>query len=330
MLILAYIHSFYFIYTEAVNVRYFCLMNEQTKFNAWISAFRLRTLPLSVSGIILGSFLARYNGFWDIQVFAFALITTLFFQIVSNLANDLGDSIKGTDNNNRIGPVRSVQSGLISPKEMKNAIIIGVVLALISSTILIYSAIDYLSTRTILFYALLAVICVFAALLYTIGKKAYGYFGFGDLMVFIFFGGVSVIGVYPLFGGNYITLLLYPAITIGLLSTAVLNLNNMRDRLNDKQSAKRTIAVILGPNGSKIYHFCLVFVALICQFIFIDQLNHFPLKICMVPPAIVLGLHVRKVMRTTNPKDFDGQLKIVALSTFALAVLTAIGLSIEI
>jgi len=313
---------------EAINVRYFCLMNERNKMKAWISAFRLRTLPLSISGIIVGAFFARYNGFWDTQVFVMALLTTLIFQLVSNLANDLGDSLKGTDNAQRIGPTRSVQSGAISAKEMKNAIIIGVVLALISSGALIFSALEFLSLGALVFYVILAILCIVAALLYTIGKKAYGYFGFGDLMVFLFFGCVSVLGVYPLFGGEFTSLLFYPAVTIGLLSTAVLNLNNMRDRQNDQRSSKRTIAVILGPNGSKIYHFALVFIALISHFIFIDQLDHLALNISITPPAIVLGLHVRKVMRTTNPKDFDGQLKIVALSTFALAILTAVGLSI--
>jgi len=299
-----------------------------TKNQAWISALRLRTLPLSLSGIILGSFLAKYNGFWSWTIFTLALATTILFQILSNLANDLGDSLKGTDNSSRVGPMRSVQSGIISKKEMKMAVIITAVLSFVSAGTLIYFGTQGLSQTALLTYIGLAIACVIAAITYTIGKKAYGYHGFGDLMVFIFFGLVSVLGVYPLFAKTIDWNLILPASCIGLLSTAVLNLNNMRDRKNDEQSGKRTLVVILGANAAKIYHFFLIITALICLIVFIAKLDQ-PVVFLGLLPGAVLVYHVRTVMETTDPKKYDPELKIVALSTFAIAVLTSVGLMIS-
>ncbi len=296
-----------------------------TKKQAWIHALRLRTLPLSISGIILGSALAFCKGFENYVVLGFALLTTLLFQILSNLANDLGDSIKGTDNAQRVGPTRAVQSGVISPKEMKNAVILTSVLSFISAGVLIYFGTKEMPQATIFFYIFLAIACVAAAILYTVGKKAYGYNGLGDLMVFLFFGVVSVMGVYPLYAKAIDWTLLMPASTIGLLSTAVLNLNNMRDRVNDATSGKRTLVVMMGGDLAKIYHAFLILIALGLHLYFISELHHEMAFIGLLP-GVVLVLHVRKVMQTKNPRDFDPELKKVALSTFALALLTAIGL----
>ena len=299
-------------------------MNKQTPISAWISALRLRTLPLSVSGILIGSFVSLYNGFWNSGIFILALTTTISYQIVSNLANDLGDTLKGTDNQDRIGPTRAVQSGQISIAQMKRAIQLTVAICILSTAGLLYASKDNLTSNSVIFYSVLALLCVLAALLYTIGKKAYGYYGLGDLMVFIFFGGVSVLGVYPLYGGQLNVHLIYPAITIGLLSTAVLNLNNMRDRQNDERSNKRTMAVIIGPTVSKFYHFLLISVALVCQILFLMKYNSSALFIASLPAALVLLFHVQKIMKITNPKDFDSELKVVALSTFALSLVTSI------
>jgi 1,4-dihydroxy-2-naphthoate octaprenyltransferase len=300
-----------------------------TKKQAWIHALRLRTLPLSISGIILGSALAFYKGFDNYLVLGFALLTTLLFQILSNLANDLGDSLKGTDNAQRVGPTRAVQSGVISPKEMKNAVILTSFLSFISAGILIYFGTQEMPQATIFFYISLAIACVAAAILYTVGKKAYGYNGLGDFMVYLFFGLVSVMGVYPLFAKTIDWNLLMPASTIGLLSTAVLNLNNMRDRVNDAASGKRTLVVMMGGDLAKIYHTFLIVIALGLHLYFISELHHDMAFIGLLP-GVVLLLHVRKVMQTKNPKDFDPELKKVALSTFALALLTAVGLLVQI
>ena len=225
------------------------------KIKAWISAFRLRTLPLSLSGIILGSFIAFKIGEWNSLIFIFSVLTTVLFQIVSNLANDLGDTLKGADNEGRVGPVRSVQSGEIKVGEMKIAVAIFSLLSLISAGILIYLASISLTFNLIMTYLILAVLCVVAALMYTIGKKAYGYNGLGDLFVFVFFGLVSVLGVYTLYTNDFDVLNFLPAIAIGFLSTAVLNLNNMRDQVNDKQVSKNTLVVKIGSEKAVKYHF---------------------------------------------------------------------------
>lgn len=298
-----------------------------TKNQAWIKALRLRTLPLSLSGIILGSFIAKFNGYWDWAIFSLALTTTILFQIVSNLANDLGDSMKGTDNDERVGPMRSVQSGLISKSEMRNAVILTSVLSFLSAGILIFIGTKELPISILLFYVGLAIACVIAAISYTVGKRAYGYNGFGDIMVFIFFGIVSVMGVYPLFAKSIDWILILPSACIGLLSAAVLNLNNMRDRINDAKSNKRTLVVMMGANLAKVYHSFLVLGGIACQAIFIFKINH-PFAFIGMIPGIILLLHVRKVMQTTDPKEFDPELKNVALSTFGIAILTSIGLMI--
>jgi len=296
-----------------------------TKKQAWVHALRLRTLPLSVSGIILGSAIAFFKGFENYVILGLALLTTLLFQILSNLANDLGDSLKGTDNAQRVGPMRAVQSGVISPKEMKNAVILTSVLSFISAGVLIYIGTKKMPMEIVFFYAFLAIACVAAAIMYTVGKKAYGYNGLGDLMVFLFFGVVSVMGVYPLFAKSLDWSLMLPATTIGLLSTAVLNLNNMRDRVNDTASGKCTLVVLMGGDFAKFYHTLLIIIALGLHLYFVSELHH-DMAFLGLLPGVVLIIHVRKVMQTKNPKDFDPELKKVALSTFALALLTAIGL----
>jgi 1,4-dihydroxy-2-naphthoate octaprenyltransferase len=296
-----------------------------TTTQAWIKAVRLRTLPLSLSGIIIGSFIAKFNGFWDTRIFSLAMLTTILFQILSNLANDLGDSLKGTDNTQRIGPVRAVQSGVISKKQMTIAVVLTSLLSLLSASYLILLGTTQLPSEMRWFYAALAVTCILAAITYTIGKNAYGYLGLGDIMVFLFFGWVSVLGVYPLFAKELDWLLLLPASCIGLLSAAVLNLNNMRDRVNDEQSGKRTLVVKMGGDAAKIYHTLLILGGLTCLGSYIFLINH-PMAFIGLLPSVLLIIHLRKVAATTDAKTFDPELKKVALSTFFIAILTAVGL----
>lgn len=293
-----------------------------SKSKAWIGAFRLRTLPLSVSGIILGSFIAKLNGFWDTPIFVLAMSTTLLFQIVSNLANDLGDSLKGADNQHRVGPTRAVQSGEISKNQMKIAVILFALLSLISAGFLIFYGTQNLSTKILIFYAVLAVLCVLAAITYTIGKKAYGYHGFGDFFVFIFFGFVSVLGVYTFYSKSFDWINILPACTVGFLSVAVLNLNNMRDRVNDARSGKNTLVVKIGANWAKLYHAFLILGGIITLIVFTVKLKnlHNEYIFLTLIPCILLFIHLRKVMDTKDPKEFDPELKKVALSTFAISI----------
>lgn len=294
----------------------------------WLEAFRLRTLPLSIAGILTGSMFALLDGFWSGKIFGLALSTTLLFQILSNLANDLGDSLKGADNEGRIGPMRSVQSGKISKIAMRNAVIATATLSLLSAGLLIYVSAKQLSEKAVYAYIVLAIACVIAAITYTVGKKAYGYNGLGDFFVFVFFGLISVMGVYPLYSSELPGYLWLPAITIGLLSTAVLNLNNMRDQENDRKVGKRTMVVKMGPTAAKNYHYLLFFIAITTWIGALVIKQHWIGFISLIP-FILFIKHMLFVKRTTVFKELDSQLKIVALGTFFVSLLFLISVFLK-
>lgn len=298
---------------------------QSPKIKTWISAARLRTLPLSVSGILVGTALAIEEGFFDTSVFILALCTTLGLQILSNFANDYGDGIKGTDNEDRTGPMRALQSGIISDCEMRKAMVLTSVLTLIFALLLIYHAFgsgNFL--HSLLFFAL-GICAIAAAIKYTVGNSAYGYRGLGDVFVFLFFGLVSVVGGYFLYTHQLDFTIFLPATAIGLLSTAVLNLNNMRDQIGDKKAGKITLVVKLGPEKAKNYHYFLIIGALAAMllFAFFNETAgwEFLYFIAFVP----LLLHLKTVHQNKNPNQLDPELKKVALSTFLLAVLFLIG-----
>ena len=213
---------------------------------AWIHAFRLRTLALALSSIAMGAFLAAYYNGLRMEISLLAALTTVFLQILSNLANDYGDAKKGTDNQHRVGPERAVQSGKISLKEMQAAIIIFSGLSLISGVILISQATKGLSSEVGILFLIIGLLAIASAILYTVGKKAYGYSGFGDLFVFIFFGLIAVIGTFFLNTQFILPQIWLAAVSLGFFSTGVLNLNNLRDIENDRNSGKNTIVVRLG------------------------------------------------------------------------------------
>lgn len=291
-----------------------------TKTKAWISAMRLRTLPLSLSGIILGSFAAYALGFWNYSIFILAMLTTVFFQILSNLANDLGDTLKGADNEQRVGPKRAVQSGLISTKEMKKGVSLFVVLSLTTAIPLIMVGTQHMNQSMIVFYSILAILCIVAAITYTIGKKAYGYHGMGDIMVYIFFGLVAVLGVFSLYTKGFEIETIFLANIIGFLSMAVLNLNNMRDHVNDKAVGKKTIVVRIGFKNAKIYHTLLVVFALF-SLVSYALVASFYWSLIAAIPFIFLFKHLFIVFRVKDAKDLDPELKKVALSTFFLSII---------
>lgn len=296
--------------------------------NSWLKAFRLRTLPLSLSGILVGSFCALSAGFWNTAVFILALCTTVLFQILSNLANDLGDTLKGADNSQRLGPMRSVQSGEISKGAMKFAILILVLLSFTSAGLLVYIGAQHLSDTVRYGYLLLACSCILAAITYTMGKNAYGYLGLGDVFVFLFFGIVSVMGVYPLFANSIDTLLVLPAITVGCLSTMVLNLNNMRDHVNDANVGKRTLVVKIGFKNAKVYHLLLLLTAFICWTSYAVLKENYYGLIALLP-FVLFFKHIAFVFKTEKEQLLDGELKKVALGTFLLALLFGLSIGIE-
>jgi 1,4-dihydroxy-2-naphthoate octaprenyltransferase len=291
----------------------------------WISAFRLRTLPLSISGILLGGAMAYYNGFFNVPTFIFALLATVSLQVLSNLANDYGDGVKGTDNKNRIGPERAIQSGKITPDQMFAAIKINIIIVILIVFLLIYSAFGTHYFWYSLIFFVLALICIYAALRYTIGSAAYGYRAFGDLMVFIFFGFLSVMGSYFLFARQLDHVLFLPACVIGLLSVGVLNLNNMRDIDSDKASEKITLAVKLGLKGAKKYHFTIIILAMILSLLFGLLYYRSVSNLLFILVFIPLIKHIIKVKNIKDPAMLDPQLRVLALSTFALAILLGLG-----
>jgi len=291
----------------------------------WISVMRLRTLPLSIAGIILAACLAYYNGVFSWDIFVLALLTTLSFQILSNLANDYGDGVKGTDNNDRIGPVRGIQSGEISPEELMDAIKLNIVISIIFAFSLIFCAFGGKHFFLTLLFFSLSIGSIVAAIRYTMGHDAYGYRAMGDVFVFIFFGLVSVIGCYVLFAKKIDHVTILPALTIGLLSVAVLNLNNMRDRLSDAKSNKITLAVKLGEKAVKQYHYILVGAAMILSGFFGILYYTSPYNLIYLITYIPLLLHLKRVSGNVNPKLLDPELKKLALTTVLLAILMGIG-----
>jgi 1,4-dihydroxy-2-naphthoate octaprenyltransferase len=258
------------------------------------------------------------------RLFAFAILTTLGLQILSNFANDYGDGVKGTDNEDRVGPKRAIQSGVISPKAMKKAIVIASILTLISAIVLIYLAFRNTNLGYSLFYLGLGILAIASAIRYTVGNSAYGYRGFGDLFVFVFFGLVSTLGVNFLYSKQLDWILILPATAIGLLSVAVLNLNNMRDEASDKKSGKNTIVVKIGVANAKKYHYFLIIGAMVLILIFAILSDfHFD-QYLFVLAYIPLTKHLITVSKNKDSRALDPELKKVALSTFALSVLLAL------
>lgn len=290
----------------------------------FIKAARFRTLPLSISGIILGGFLAMSDGLFNGVIFSLAILTTIGFQVISNFANDYGDGVKGTDAI-RIGEERMVSSGKISPKQMKKAILISVILTIIFALFLIYESFGLSNFGYSLLFFVLGIVSIVAAIKYTVGDLAYGYSGFGDVFVFLFFGLLSVLGSYFLFTKEIYFLLTLPAISIGLLSTAVLNLNNMRDYQNDKKSKKNTIVVKIGLKAAKRYHYSLLLLSFISAVSYVVLTYTKTVQFIFLLAYIPLVIHALFVYNNKEELRLDAELKKVALSTFLFSVLLGLG-----
>ena len=297
-----------------------------SKLKVWLQAARLRTLPLSLSGIIVGNGLAFSNVNFSWMIFILSLLTTISFQVLSNLANDYGDGVKGTDNDSRIGPPRVLQQGLLTRKELKQGIQVCVFISLILAASLIFLTFGISNQLYSLIFIGLALGAVIAAIKYTVGSNAYGYRALGDLFVLTFFGGVSVLGSLFLQTKLFTVELILPAISIGLLSVGVLNLNNMRDIKTDKESNKITMAVLLGARYAKAYHSFLLLGAVLTAVLYVKT-NLQPSYLFMIA-VLPMMIHLRRVLGYDNPKEFDPELKRLALSTFLFSILFSIGQNI--
>ena len=287
-------------------------------FTTWNRAARLRTIPLSISGILVGSAAALLKNEFNIRVFTLAILTTVCYQLLSHFGTDYGDGIKGTDNDERLGPKRILQSELISRAQLRQAIFVISAVAVLLTILLVYSAFGL--SNTALTFLGLGFLAIVAAIRYTVGSSAYGYMGFGDLFVFLFFGCVSVLGSHYLYTYELDLSLIFPATSIGLFSVGVLNINNMRDRVNDKQYGKTTIAVRLGAEKAALYQLALVGITVILTVVY-GLIYHATSFVVMSLIIIIpISLHLKVVFQKQNEKNFDLELKKIALLTFFYSI----------
>lgn len=294
----------------------------------WILAARLRTLPLSLSGLLLAGFIAKYKGFFQLDIFILSLLTTLAFQVLSNFANDYGDGVKGTDKD-RVGEKRAVASGLITKKEMKNAIAIMVVASVIAVAALLYVSFYPYNINYIFIFIGLGVASILAAMFYTMGKKPYGYIGLGDIFVFVFFGLVAVLGGEFLYTKYFDWASILPAAAMGFWSVAVLNLNNMRDVENDIKNNKITVASRLGFQNSKYYQMALMTLPFVLGAFYVVSLPGKEGKLSGFVFLILIFLANsirRQIFAVKKPKDFDQFLKPVSIMALLFAILLGYGL----
>lgn len=290
----------------------------------WIKAFRLRTLPLALASIGMGTFLAAASGNFQTDIFALCALTTIFLQVLSNLANDYGDSVHGADGAQRVGPSRAIQSGVITPSAMKKAIAIFVVLSLASGIGLIYLAFGW-SMKVFAIFMGLGVLAIIAAITYTSGSKPYGYAGLGDISVLIFFGFIAVMGSAFLYEKELRWEYVLPAISTGLFSVAVLNVNNIRDIESDRVAGKYSIPVRLGRDKAVIYHWAILSIGCLTTLTYIG-LNYsspFQFLVLLVIPLLVKNARAVKVYEEASA--LDPFLKQMALSTLFFVILFGIG-----
>lgn len=295
------------------------------KRQAWIHAFRLRTLPLALSSIFLASFIAAQADSFRWEVLILAAFTTILLQVLSNLSNDYGDSIHGADGVERKGPIRAVQSGLISTAEMKRAMVIVSLLALISGLTLLYVAVSDL--KRFLIFLSIGLLAIGAAITYTTGKKPYGYVGLGDISVFLFFGLTGVLGTYFLHSHSLDTAVLLPATSLGLFSTAVLNINNIRDIASDKKAGKKSIPVRIGQRAAITYNWALIILGNLAMALYCLVTKSYGgfLFLAVMPVMIHIGIGIQ---RASSPSQIDPYLKKMAITTLLWVLIFGLGITI--
>ena len=293
----------------------------------WILAARLRTLPLACSSVLLGSGLAAHDGYFRLPLFLLCLLTAILLQLLSNLANDDGDAVSGADNAERVGPARAVASGLITRRQMLVAMAVTALAAVTSGLALLWNsfATDWPALLTFIGFGALALL---AAITYTVGRRPYGYRGLGDLSVFLFFGLLGVMGSYYLFSHQLSWSLLLPAASCGLLATAVLNINNIRDRVSDAASGKFTLAVRLGASRARNYHWLLVGGAGVLIVLFILLHSPSPWPWLFLPGYLPLLRAAWVVQVSEEPQVLNHQLKLTALGSLGCNLLLALGFTL--
>jgi len=291
---------------------------------AWLESLRPKTLPLAFAAIVVGTVLAWWQGYFDPLVAVLALITAGLLQILSNLANDYGDAVKGSDKPDRIGPLRGMQKGAISLAQMKRALIIVIVLSCISGLLLVTAATQTLAD--FIGFLVLGGLSIVAAITYTIGKRPYGYLGLGDISVLIFFGWLSVMGSWYLQTHMLIPAVILPATACGLLATAVLNINNLRDIDSDRENGKNTLVVRLGPINARRYHVGLLIGALLCLALFNLLSLHSLWGWLFLLAAPLLIKQARFVLRERDPRAMPPMLERTVKGALLTNLLFVIGI----
>lgn len=294
---------------------------------AWLESLRPKTLPLGLIAIVTGSALAYWTGHFELPIALLAILTAGTLQILSNLANDYGDAVKGTDTEERLGPLRGMQKGVITPAQMKKALIINVIISCVSGIALIIVACK--KPEDAIGFLVMGLLAIVAAITYTVGKRPYGYMGLGDISVLIFFGWLSVIGTYYLQANAFNIVTLLPATACGLLSVAVLNINNMRDLENDIQAGKNTLAVRLGASGSRIYHTCVIAIAIICLIAFTLIYMHRWTAWLFLLAVPMLLLHIKRVNADLSGEAMRPLLEHMVKAALLTNILFSLGLVLE-
>ena len=296
-------------------------MNAQS----WIKAARPRTLLLAIANICMGIFLAASAGSVNTLVATLCIITAAALQILSNFANDYGDAKHGLDNDERVGPKRAVQSGTISSKAMLRAMVITALIAILTGLALVISAFGLGSLIYVLLFVLLGGAGIWAAIAYTATDNPYGYVGLGDLMVFLFFGLLAVLGSYFLQAKSLNWTLLLPATASGLLSVAVLNVNNVRDLEADKKAGKNSIPVRIGERNARIYHAFLLGGAMLSAIIYVLIQVSGPWQWLFLLVAPLLIANTRALFIRQNAAEIDPLLRQMSIATLIFTFLFGIG-----
>ena len=302
------------------------MTNEKLKM--WWETARPKTLPLALASIFTGSALgywANPQGFNGL-VMALCLLTTILLQVLSNFANDYGDHQKGSDTEERIGPLRGIQKGAISAKELKWGLILMVVASFLSGSFLIGIAYENLSG--LLAFAGLGILAIVAAITYTVGAKPYGYMGLGDISVLVFFGLLGVGGTYYLQTHSIDSHIILPAIGSGLLASAVLNINNLRDIEQDAKAGKNTLAVRLGVYKGRVYHCILLSVAALCYLVFVLATAISWTNYLFVLAMPLLAKHAIFVYRSQQPSELRPMLAQMSMISLLINILFSLGLLI--
>lgn len=286
---------------------------------------RFRTLPLAVASIILGSFLAASHDLFNWAISLLCILTAVFLQILSNLANDYGDSIHGADHVQREGPQRAVQSGIITAAEMKQAMGLFIALSAIAGLLLIFIAFEPSQLPMVLLFIVLGGGAVAAAVLYTAGSNPYGYVGLGDLFVLIFFGWVGTMGTYFLQAQSLNWMIFLPATAVGLLSVGVLNVNNIRDIKSDAQAGKQSIPVRVGGKRARQYHWFLLITAVLFATAYVLLNFNSIWQFIYIFSLPLLWKNGTAVNRTDDPIKLNPMLKQLSLSTLVFVITFGIG-----